>query len=135
MGKMKFPRRYGTQGLARWLHAWRWRTWQCLIDPPPPPPNAVGRPSVTSYAYGLLHTLLASGRLTDCLYAAHKIWYKSAVIEIEGICLDFSKNGSLWMRGERWAISVIVRRTFCHLNAFFFSLTKETFRFYVLKEY
>ena len=27
-------RRYGMQGLARWLHAWRWRTWQCLIWPP-----------------------------------------------------------------------------------------------------
>ena len=24
-------RRYGMQGLARWLHAWRWRTWQCLV--------------------------------------------------------------------------------------------------------
>ena len=27
-------RRYGMQGLARWLHAWRWRTWQCLVWPP-----------------------------------------------------------------------------------------------------
>ena len=26
--------RYGMQGLARWLHAWRWRTWQCLVWPP-----------------------------------------------------------------------------------------------------
>ena len=26
-------RRYGMQGLARWLHAWRWRTWQCLVWP------------------------------------------------------------------------------------------------------
>ena len=26
-------RRYGMQGLARWLHAWRWSTWQCLVDP------------------------------------------------------------------------------------------------------
>ena len=24
-------RRYGMQGLARWLHAWRWRTLQCLV--------------------------------------------------------------------------------------------------------
>ena len=23
--------RYGMQGLARWLHAWRWRTRQCLV--------------------------------------------------------------------------------------------------------
>ena len=22
------------QGLARWLHAWRWRTWQCHVWPP-----------------------------------------------------------------------------------------------------
>ena len=22
------------QGLARWLHAWQWRTWQCLVWPP-----------------------------------------------------------------------------------------------------
>ena len=27
-------RRYGMQWLARWLHAWRWRTWQCLVWPP-----------------------------------------------------------------------------------------------------
>ena len=27
-------RRYGMQGLARWLHAWRWRMWQCLVWPP-----------------------------------------------------------------------------------------------------
>ena len=27
-------RRYGMQGLARWLHAWQWRTWQCLVWPP-----------------------------------------------------------------------------------------------------
>ena len=27
-------RRYSMQRLARWLHAWRWRTWQCLIWPP-----------------------------------------------------------------------------------------------------
>ena len=27
-------RRYGMQGLALWLHAWRWRTWQCHIWPP-----------------------------------------------------------------------------------------------------
>ena len=27
-------RRYGMQGLAHWLHAWRWRTWQCLVWPP-----------------------------------------------------------------------------------------------------
>ena len=27
-------RRYGMQGLACWLHAWRWRTWQCLVWPP-----------------------------------------------------------------------------------------------------
>ena len=27
-------RRYGMQGLARWLHAWRWRTWQCFVWPP-----------------------------------------------------------------------------------------------------
>ena len=27
-------RRYGMQGLARWLHAWRWHTWQCLVWPP-----------------------------------------------------------------------------------------------------
>ena len=27
-------RRYDMQGLARWLHAWRWRTWQCLVWPP-----------------------------------------------------------------------------------------------------
>ena len=27
-------RRYGMQGLARWLHAWRWRTRQCLVWPP-----------------------------------------------------------------------------------------------------
>ena len=39
-------RRYGMQGLARWLHAWRWRTWQCLIWPP----TRGGRPSVMSYA-------------------------------------------------------------------------------------
>ena len=26
--------RYRIQGLARWLHAWRWRTWQCLVWPP-----------------------------------------------------------------------------------------------------
>ena len=42
--------RYGMPGLARWLHAWRWRTWQC----PRLTPNTRGRPSVTSYAYGLL---------------------------------------------------------------------------------
>ena len=27
-------RRYGMQGLAHWLHAWRWRTWQCHVWPP-----------------------------------------------------------------------------------------------------
>ena len=27
-------RRYGMQGLALWLHAWRWRKWQCLVWPP-----------------------------------------------------------------------------------------------------
>ena len=27
-------RRYGMQGLALWLHAWRWRTWQCHVWPP-----------------------------------------------------------------------------------------------------
>ena len=27
-------RRYGMQGLARRLHAWRWRMWQCLVWPP-----------------------------------------------------------------------------------------------------
>ena len=27
-------RRYGMQGLTLWLHAWRWRTWQCLNWPP-----------------------------------------------------------------------------------------------------
>ena len=27
-------RRYGMQGLARWLHALQWRTWQCLVWPP-----------------------------------------------------------------------------------------------------
>ena len=27
-------RRYGMQGLALWLHAWRWHTWQCLVWPP-----------------------------------------------------------------------------------------------------
>ena len=26
-------RRYDMQELARWLHAWRWRTWQCLVWP------------------------------------------------------------------------------------------------------
>ena len=27
-------RRYGMQGLALWLHAWRWRMWQCHVWPP-----------------------------------------------------------------------------------------------------
>ena len=27
-------RRCGLQGLPPWLHAWRWRTWQCFIWPP-----------------------------------------------------------------------------------------------------
>ena len=27
-------RQYGMQGLALWLHAWRWCTWQCLVWPP-----------------------------------------------------------------------------------------------------
>ena len=27
-------RRYGMQGVACWLHAWRWCTWQCLVWPP-----------------------------------------------------------------------------------------------------
>ena len=45
-------RRYGMQGLARWLHAWRWRTYVAVLRLTP---NTRGRPSVTSYAYGLLH--------------------------------------------------------------------------------
>ena len=27
-------RRCGLQGLPPWLHAWRWRTWQCFVWPP-----------------------------------------------------------------------------------------------------
>ena len=27
-------RRRGMHGLPPWLHAWRWRTWQCLVWPP-----------------------------------------------------------------------------------------------------
>ena len=30
----RYHGRYGMQGLARWLHAWRWHTWQCLVWPP-----------------------------------------------------------------------------------------------------
>ena len=26
--------RCGLQGLPPWLHAWRWRTWQCFVWPP-----------------------------------------------------------------------------------------------------
>ena len=32
--RARAARRYGMQELARWLHAWRWRTWQCLVWPP-----------------------------------------------------------------------------------------------------
>ena len=33
-GPARPARRYGMQGLACWLHAWRWPTWQCFVWPP-----------------------------------------------------------------------------------------------------
>ena len=33
-GPARPARRYDMQGLACWLHAWRWPTWQCFVWPP-----------------------------------------------------------------------------------------------------